>query len=184
MPIIRQSDYKEMPWKNGGGVTREIACHKQQNKMIWRLSIAEVLADGPFSTFEDHHRILTVIKGDGMRLVSEQSEIEANLRQPVSFDGSEAIYGYCKSKPIFNFNLIFDPKAIAADVQVMHDLASLTDNSTDCDASIMHLLTGDVTFEGEGVLHAGDTYIFEDNSVLVSEHSEDLSYILVKLNEL
>ena len=48
------SDVKASPWKNGGGVTREIAkgaAAGPDDDWGWRISIAEVERDGPFSTF-------------------------------------------------------------------------------------------------------------------------------------
>ena len=38
------------PWKNGGGVTREVAKSPSQAP-FWRLSIANVDQEGPFSSF-------------------------------------------------------------------------------------------------------------------------------------
>ncbi|HAJ22213.1 MAG TPA: HutD-family protein, partial [Rhodospirillaceae bacterium] len=68
MKIFKAQDYKETPWKNGGGITREIALKEDEDGFLWRLSIADVRTDGPFSSFPDRHRILTVIAGVGMRL--------------------------------------------------------------------------------------------------------------------
>ncbi len=45
-----------MPWKNGGGVTTEICVSPPSGAFDWRVSIATVNADGPFSTL---HRIRT-----------------------------------------------------------------------------------------------------------------------------
>ena len=54
-------------WKNGGGVTREVAKSPSQAP-FWRVSIANVDQEGPFSSFEGLDRILTVIEGKGMVL--------------------------------------------------------------------------------------------------------------------
>jgi environmental stress-induced protein Ves len=57
------------PWKNGGGVTREVAVSPGGGgfDFDWRVSIAEVGAGGPFSRFPEVDRILTVLDG-AMRL--------------------------------------------------------------------------------------------------------------------
>ncbi|MFD8568356.1 HutD family protein [Streptomyces sp. NPDC059639] len=65
------ADRTAVPWKNGGGVTREILCHPQGADMAdfaWRVSLAEVAADGPFSAFPGVDRTLTMADGDGMEL--------------------------------------------------------------------------------------------------------------------
>jgi uncharacterized protein len=71
MHILRASDHKQMPWKNGGGVTTEIAvapAGADVGGFHWRVSMATVASDGPFSSFENVDRILTVLDGAGMDL--------------------------------------------------------------------------------------------------------------------
>jgi environmental stress-induced protein Ves len=63
-----------MPWKNGGGETIEIATAPEGASLEnfdWRVSMAHVTADGPFSVFEDVNRTLAVIDGAGMTLAIE-----------------------------------------------------------------------------------------------------------------
>jgi uncharacterized protein len=60
-----------MPWKNGGGETREIMVSPPGatlDSLDWRVSIATVASDGPFSVFKGVHRTLCVIHGAGIRL--------------------------------------------------------------------------------------------------------------------
>jgi environmental stress-induced protein Ves len=59
------------PWKNGGGTTREIAAFPSGagfDTFGWRLSIAEVERDGPFSSFPGVDRTIVLLRGAGMRL--------------------------------------------------------------------------------------------------------------------
>ncbi len=51
MQILRASDHRVMPWKNGGGSTTEIAVFPIDSGLDafdWRVSMATVAADGPF----------------------------------------------------------------------------------------------------------------------------------------
>lgn len=73
MPLRRltRTAFKSMPWKNGGGETAEIAVFPHGAGLDvfgWRLSMARVAADGPFSCFEGVERTLTVLEGAGFRL--------------------------------------------------------------------------------------------------------------------
>ena len=68
MRIFRFADLATNPWKNGGGVTREVLRHEEMGFMHWRISIADVASEGPFSAFPGLKRILTVIEGKGMWL--------------------------------------------------------------------------------------------------------------------
>ena len=55
-----------MPWKNGLGVTTEILIEPSDatiGNFDWRLSMARIDADGPFSSFPNIDRLLLVLEG-------------------------------------------------------------------------------------------------------------------------
>jgi environmental stress-induced protein Ves len=71
MRIIRAEDCRRMPWKNGGGETVEIAIRPESasvENFDWRLSMATVASDGPFSSFDGVDRTLAVLEGEGIDL--------------------------------------------------------------------------------------------------------------------
>jgi environmental stress-induced protein Ves len=71
MRIIRSSDYRRMPWKNGGGETVEIAISPpgaSLDAFDWRISMAHVGSSGPFSQFPGVDRTLVLLAGHGIRL--------------------------------------------------------------------------------------------------------------------
>lgn len=71
MKILRASDYKRMPWKNGKGETAEIAVFPADasiDTFDCRISMASVVEDGVFSTFENVDRTLVVLGGEGITL--------------------------------------------------------------------------------------------------------------------
>lgn len=106
-------------WKNGGGLTREIAKRKDAGALIWRLSIADVASDGPFSRFDGLTRILTVIKGDGIDLHAPGDVMRARLATPLRFSGELQIEGRLINGPIRDLNVIFDASRVAAEVQLV-----------------------------------------------------------------
>ena len=168
MKRIRQSDYVAMPWKNGMGVTHEICSSDVGGTILWRLSLAEVQSDGPFSTFENLERITTVIEGLGMRLASADNEIDALPLKPINFSGDIALTGYCNSTPIRNFNLIFDPKRIVADVQVLTK-PSETDLSCPVGVTLaVYLLDCASASDSMQEPRKGDTYILNPGDQLES----------------
>ena len=59
MRIVRYAEVAEQPWRNGGGVTREL--HRDEH---WRLSIATISAAGDFSAFPGVDRTFVVAQGD------------------------------------------------------------------------------------------------------------------------
>lgn len=71
MLVLRQAKYRRMPWKNGGGETVEVLVHPDRavlSDFDWRISIASVAIDGPFSLFPGIDRTLSVLHGEGFTL--------------------------------------------------------------------------------------------------------------------
>jgi environmental stress-induced protein Ves len=66
--LIRLADVPPTPWRNGGGVTRELLAAPGAGGWSWRISVAEVGADGPFSAFEGVERWFAVLDGAGVEL--------------------------------------------------------------------------------------------------------------------
>jgi environmental stress-induced protein Ves len=90
--IIRAGDCLTTPWKNGGGSTTEIAASPEGASLDtfdWRVSMARVASDGPFSDFPGIDRTLAVIKGAGLILTigSNAPVILSSGTEPVSFAG-------------------------------------------------------------------------------------------------
>ncbi|MBS0367182.1 MAG: HutD family protein [Proteobacteria bacterium] len=64
--LLRAADRQALPWKNGGGVTRELAAFPPGADLAsfqWRISLADIHAAGPFSVFDGVERHLVVIRG-------------------------------------------------------------------------------------------------------------------------
>jgi environmental stress-induced protein Ves len=92
MRIIRASDCKTTPWKNGGGSTTEIAIGPvgaSLEAFDWRVSMARVASDGPFSDFAGIDRTLAVVKGNGLVLTTGKNApvTLSSGSDPVSFPG-------------------------------------------------------------------------------------------------
>src|SRR4051812_2958521 len=75
--LLRSSEYRRMRWKNGGGWTTELAVSPDaadSGAFDWRISIAEIGSDGPFSTFPEYDRQIALLDGIGMELQFEGGE--------------------------------------------------------------------------------------------------------------
>jgi environmental stress-induced protein Ves len=91
---LRAADRAAVPWKNGGGVTREVArcpAHSDLTTFDWRVSIAEVRSSGPFSAFPGVDRRMAVLAGR-LSLSIEGREVIAVCPDtpPVFFPGDVA----------------------------------------------------------------------------------------------
>lgn len=112
MRLLRYDDLPATPWKNGGGVTRELACHPQGTGLddfVWRVSIADVAASGPFSRFPGVDRIIMLLDGDGMQLQFENGKRHAltEALRPYRFRGEAELYAQLADGPSKDFNLMF-----------------------------------------------------------------------------
>ncbi len=76
--------HRAMRWANGAGTTHEIVAHPAPEDWAWRLSLAEVSSDGPFSVLPRVDRALVVASGAGMDL--EVGESGGERRRLRSYD--------------------------------------------------------------------------------------------------
>ncbi|MGB7479405.1 MAG: HutD family protein, partial [Burkholderiaceae bacterium] len=96
MRKLTAADYAVMPWKNGGGVTTELAiapAGASLDDFDWRISSAEVCAAGPFSGFDGIERSLAILDGAGLRLRID-GDTEVVLRPdiaPFAFAGERPV---------------------------------------------------------------------------------------------
>lgn len=113
---------KILPWKNGGGVTTEIAAgppRSDDQDWSWRVSIADVPATGPFSRFPGIDRTIAVIEGDGMDLRFEDGRmVPLEPNQPIDFAGDVAVDGILRTDPIRDFNVMTDRRHFSAVLKI------------------------------------------------------------------
>ncbi|MFD9467486.1 HutD family protein [Streptomyces sp. NPDC060027] len=100
-----------VPWKNGGGVTREIVVRPEGADMsgfAWRVSLADVGADGPFSSFTGVDRILTMVEGAGMDLtVGHDRRLVDTPYVPHRFPGDLPTGCRLLGGPVVNLNVMW-----------------------------------------------------------------------------
>jgi environmental stress-induced protein Ves len=69
MNIIRRMDFREGRWRNGMGVSWDIAAEPPGAEDFgWRFATARIDAGVPFSLYSEVDRIFTLIAGDGLTL--------------------------------------------------------------------------------------------------------------------
>jgi len=89
--VVRLADVPATPWRNGGGVTRELAMWPDAGDWAWRMSVADVDQSGPFSKFEGIERWFAVVEGAGVQLdVAGAAHRMTTADAPLFFDGGAA----------------------------------------------------------------------------------------------
>ena len=125
--IVAWGDLTPQPWRNGGGVTREILSRRRSNSGAWvpagddwdwRLSIADVDRAGAFSSFPGMTRTLTVIEGATVTLTIGGVTKELEKHRPFTFDGGASTSAEIPHGPIRDLNLIVRTGVVNAEVSV------------------------------------------------------------------
>jgi environmental stress-induced protein Ves len=123
--LLKPDDFRSMPWKNGGGMTTEIAMHPSgavPDGFAWRVSIAKIDRDGAFSHFPGIDRTIVLLEGAGMRLTGGGRDVD--LRTPFaphSFAGDDAIDCALVAGSIRDFNAMFRRGRAQGSVAVVRD---------------------------------------------------------------
>ena len=107
--LIRQTEMAEGPWRNGIGVSWEIASHKEQGAadFSWRFAKARIDRDVPFSIYPGIDRVFMQISGNGLDLEFEGGHIlqvhESNV--PHAFACDVLLNCKLRNGPCFDLNL-------------------------------------------------------------------------------
>ena len=132
---VHLADVAATPWRNGGGMTRELAAWPTNADWQWRMSVAEVGASGPFSRFDGVTRWFAVLQGAGVTLSvrtpgdsGEQGASEHRLTRsepPLCFDGAAATQCSLIDGTTQDFNLMVRDAALPARMVRVHGPAQM-----------------------------------------------------------
>ena len=87
--VVHLADAAPVPWKNGGGTTRELVAWPDVEHWVWRMSVAEVAQSGPFSRFDGVQRWFSVLGGAGVVLTHNGARHALTVDSvPFCFDGA------------------------------------------------------------------------------------------------
>jgi uncharacterized protein len=164
MQILRAERYPTMPWKNGQGSTREIAVHPpgaSLDSFMWRVSLAQVNAPGPFSLFPQCDRLLCVVSGGPLHLSVANAE-PARLTidsPPFYFPADVATESTILDSPVIDFNVIVRREHYHAHVECRPDSVELSPSGH---VRIVFVKAGTARTHDGQVLRYGDTLLLGD----------------------
>lgn len=105
---VRLADCAALPWRNGGGVTRELLAWPA-DAPVWevRVSVADIDRDGPFSSFPGIDRCFAVLQGAGVELgLPGGLHRQRPTDTPVVFSGDTALDCRLVDGPTRDLNLM------------------------------------------------------------------------------
>ncbi|WP_291735095.1 HutD family protein [Leisingera sp. F5] len=149
-----------VPWKNGGGVTRELALHQEDGHMVWRLSLAEISRSGPFSAFPGLARIHCIVEGAGHTLSNSETQLQAWPLKPLCFDGGMEFDSRLREGPCKAFNVIYDPVRVTADAAILRD-GALPDAAG---SQVFFVVSGSLNLAGQGHFAPGEGIVLESTA--------------------
>jgi len=121
---LPRRERRSEPWRNGGGSTRQVAIDPPgasvQSGFRWRVSLASVTADGPFSAFPGIDRSLWLLAGAGFELAMAGRAVR--LTQPLErldFAGETEVAARLLGGPTEDLNVMVDRAAIATTAAIV-----------------------------------------------------------------
>jgi uncharacterized protein len=107
MNLVRCDRVEPQPWRNGGGLTRELLAWPSRDDWGLRISVADIRADGPFSAFPGVERWFAVLEGGGVMLALPEGRrcVEAG-DTPLHFRGEAAPHCELLDGPTRDLNLM------------------------------------------------------------------------------
>ena len=140
---LRRNEYLEMPWRNGGGVTFEIARQPRSgDEFDWRLSLALIERGGPFSSFAGYRRAIALVSGSGCVLHGIDAQ-PVSLREPgdiALFSGAAAVTCDLIAGTSCDLNLMVrEPGSVVAARHVILAGGAIEPLPADCDNAVFCL---------------------------------------------
>ena len=118
-PLITPLDpdrYQRTPWKNGGGVTTDIAFDGD----VWRFSRTPITVAGPFSDYSGFDRQQVLVAGSGLVLQTPTGEIDVRRPfRPVRFTGETPIVSRLEAGPVEVINLMGERSKVRLNLAVL-----------------------------------------------------------------
>jgi environmental stress-induced protein Ves len=153
--VLDPRDYRVMPWRNGLGTTTEIAVAPPGaalDEFVWRVSVAEIGASGPFSAFPGYDRVLMQLEGAPMMLSHDGGgEHRLALLEPYRFAGELATRCTLDAPPARDFNVMVRRDVARAEVVVRTFEKGAWGRA---EATLVYVLRGSLSVEVDGRHHA------------------------------
>jgi environmental stress-induced protein Ves len=189
MRLLRAADRPAVPWKNGGGVTYDVAAFPPGaglDGFEWRISTAVVAADGPFSRFEGVDRTLLVIDGEGLDLAVAGLP-PARLDRgspPFDFPGDAAAVATLRSGPITDLNIMTRRDAWRGEVERRTQGTTTTIVAQDACVILALGAARLQTCDGPAVLADRDALLLHAGEAATLEPTTEDEFVIVQLSRL
>ena len=143
MKVQRLSEHRAMPWANGLGTSYEVASDRNVDGVwTWRVAIAPVVLDGPFSAMPGVDRELVVVKGNGMVLDIDGESVECLSGQVVRFPGDSTTFARLVDGSVVDLGLMTVRGSVTRSMVVVTDVGDVIESD-------VLVAVGDSVFQDE-----------------------------------
>lgn len=161
MKLLTPADYVAFPWKNGRGVTTDIAAlyrpgatSRDWSDILWRFGRTPIPESGPYSDLSGFERLQVLISGEGFKIHTEDGAVHRDLSRryaPVRYDGGTKLAGRLNGGPVETANLLYRRDAFTGDLlaPAPGSRLALKDGT-----HMIHAADGPATVEIDGTAHA------------------------------
>jgi environmental stress-induced protein Ves len=164
MRVLRSGDYSRTHWKNDGGWTTEIARsdNEASGDFRWRVSIAEIETDGPFSSFPGVTRDLLLLEDNGIELdIDDNAPLRLSARfERAHFEGESRVQCHLLAGATRDFNVMARRDAVRAEIVARPLVGSMMVFSEPGVEWLVHVLAGHTNARSAGqelVLETGSS---------------------------
>lgn len=115
---IAVDDLPSEPWRNGRGITRTVAVETAGAQWRWRISLADLSGDAPFSRFPGVDRQAALVRGTRLVLTVEGTPHELGpLGRQVAFAGESEVHASSPTAVVRLWNVMVRRGAARAHLQ-------------------------------------------------------------------
>ena len=147
MRVQRFGEHRAMPWANGLGTSYEVSSDRNADgEWTWRVAIAPVVIDGPFSVMPGVDRQLVVINGEGMTLSIDGEIVECPPGRVVRFSGDSVTNAQLVDGPVVDLGLMTVRGSVIGSMVVIADAGDVAESD-------VIVAVGEAAFEDKNGKH-------------------------------
>jgi hypothetical protein len=185
LSILRARDRREMPWKNGGGLTSEVIvapAGASFDTFDWRISIATIQINGPFSELPGIDRRLVLLEGLLALRIQDQAPIELSPNgPPVTFAGELPAYAELIAGPVTDLNVMTRRGRFRSHIEAHTLSAPVTVHNNEVSTVLIATELVDIEYQGlEHKLQPRDAVVLRGASAarLASRAAPAIFYVI------